>query len=191
MKNRARLQTPIVMRMVCSLFFSLLLLTLTGCGFHLRGRVPLPPQFQHIYIQSETPYDPFIIELKDSLEDMNVVVVDNPIRAKLTLHVIKQTTTNSLGNISASTNTRQYTIYYSVEFALLDEKQQPIIPANTLSTNRSLIVNSNAILGSSSEEQTLIKEMRKTIIQLMVAKLGARNTVKALNALPIATPIVR
>src|SRR5437588_542016 len=112
---------------------------------------------------------------------MNIAIVNSPIPGVAILHIIKQQTNNSLGSVSASTNTRQYTISYSVVFELSIFKHQAIIAPSTISTYKSLIINSNQILGSSSEEQTILQEMRQTLAQMIIAKLASGNTLQQLQ----------
>lgn len=154
---------------------------LSACGFHLRGNVPLPPGLSPIYIETASPYDPFIQTLEETLTHRGIALAESPKDASTTLHIIRLNLAENLNSVSASTNTRQYTLVYSVEFELLGKKGQILLPQAALSTSSPVTVNSSQVLSTSSEEQTIKQEMQQRLVQQLMARLGAENTRKALK----------
>lgn len=156
-------------------------LLLSACGFHLRGRMPLPIQLQNLTIRSDSPYSEFSKQLKNTLRDLGVTIKDNAARSVYTLQIISAVNSEIVGSISSSTNTRIYTLYFTVNYQLLDQQGKIILPAQTVSSYRTLTVNANQVLGSSIEELTLQREMRSDVIEKMLYRLSAHNTRKLLN----------
>ena len=152
-------------------FLSLIFLGSYGCGFHLRTPTPLPPTLKEIYIDDTSPYDPFVQALQNTLEDAAIVVSDTPKTNITTLHIIQQSFSKKMGGISTSTNTRQYTLYYMVQFELISKEKTTLIAPTRLSTSKTLTINSNQILGSSAEEETLKREMQQTLAEQLLRHL--------------------
>jgi len=157
-------------------FLFFLFLLMAGCGFHLRGQTALPPQLKHIAVVSQDQNSAFKNELVNTLRhlDLNVETIEH--RAPYTLHILSEYLSQAASAVSASTQTRQYTLYYTVNFELTDQKGKVIIPQSALSTSRVLTLNMNQILSSNSEALTLQKEMQQEIMMKLMNRLTARRT---------------
>ncbi len=156
-------------------------LLLSACGFHLRGKTPLPAQLQNLAISSDTPYSDFSKQLKSTMRDMGITVDDNTAQAPYRLRIISAVNSEIVGSISSSTNTRIYTLYFTVNYQLLDKQGKIILPTQTVSSYRTLTVNANQVLGSSIESLTLQREMRSDVIEKIMYRLAAHNTQRLLN----------
>lgn len=155
--------------------------SLTACSFHLRGRAPLPAQLQPLFISTNQPFSDFTKQLKTNLKSTSTEIVDGANKAAYTLQIISAVYTQSIGSISASTNTRLYTLILTVNYQLLNRQGKTILPIQAIAATRTLTVNANQVLGSSIEALTMKREMRDEVIQKMVYRLASGNTRRLLN----------
>ncbi|PJD93617.1 MAG: hypothetical protein CK424_02135 [Legionella sp.] len=157
---------------VCSIqrFFLLLLLgfAITACGFHLRGILSMPPWLSHVAIIIEAANRDLEPMLKDQLQAYHIQVSTDPTTARYWLIIEEDEEEQHITSVSSSTTPRQYQMTYRVKFKLQAAKGKEMMPSGTVTTTRQLTVNSDRILGSNDEENTLKREMRRdAVIQIM------------------------
>ena len=61
---------------------------------------------------------------------------------------------------------------YQITFKFQEANGKEIIPTTTITTTRQLTINSNRILGSNFEENTLKHEMRKDAVIQIIDRIG-------------------
>lgn len=138
-----------------------MLLSLTGCGFHLRGIETLPSWFNNVAIISAPQNKPLVMILKHQLDAYNVHVVEDPSCANYWLHIKSATFKKSVISISSSTTPRQYLLVYTIVYDL-EKAQGKVIKENTtIEVTRQITINSDRILGSNAEETITKNEMRR------------------------------
>lgn len=159
---------------ICFSFF------LGACGFHLRGNVPLPKGLDPMYIDTDSPYDPLVQAIEDSLSAYNITLTNSPAKAKTILHIIDIDFSESLVSVSASTNTRQYSLIETLKMELTGPKGQTIIPLSTLTASNPLTVDSSQVLNASSQKQALVGDMQQALVIQLMSKLASQDTKQAL-----------
>jgi len=148
---------------------------LAACGFHLRGMLTLPESMKRMAVISNNNDSPLRQELVEALKVAGVTVV--PVgESAFILSLLDENFTSTISGISASTNTRQYTMAYRVNYQLMGPNAASIIPPSSLQTVRSLTVDANQILGSNSQEFTIKQEMRQELIQKILSRLSSKQT---------------
>jgi len=159
----------------------MLLGSLSSCGFHLPVQTAVPIELQQLYLQTNSPYSPFTIALEIALQNRDIELLDSPEEAPVTLQILSERVSRSVGAISFNTNTRQYNLTYRVVFQLKDSQGEIIVNRRTTTARRRLIVDANQVLGSTNEEATMEQEMRREVIQKLLYQLGSENVLEALH----------
>ncbi|MGM9453663.1 LPS-assembly lipoprotein LptE [Legionella bozemanae] len=150
----------------------LLILLLSGCGFHLRGMNNVPSWLNNVAIISENDDKQFVSILQSRLEGANVEVNPEPSRAQYWLIVNEVNLQQQIISVGASTNPRQYTLTLTVVFVLKTRTGQVINAPGRISISRELILNNNRILGSKDEESILIGEMKQDAVTQIIYRLN-------------------
>lgn len=153
---------------------------LVACGFHLRGNVPLPKELSPMYIDTKTPYDPLVQAIEETLTASHITLTDSPKAANTSLRIIDIQSIENLVSVSASTNTRQYSLTKVLYLELTGKKGKIIIPESALRSSNPLTVDSNQVLNASSQKQILTDEMQQALVQQLMMKLSSRDTKKEL-----------
>jgi LPS-assembly lipoprotein len=160
-------------------FLLMLLLSLigllSGCGFHLRGQLPLAPPLQKLYLKTQDPYGQLTRNLKQYLKDSNVQLADSPQTAETVLEILHEYNTEQLLSIGGTQQTRQYNIILTVNFQVTDPTGKILLPPQSMSETRSLTIQSNQILGGSNEENNLYQQMRRAIVYDIMNRLSSKD----------------
>lgn len=147
-------------------------LTLSGCGFHLRGVLNMPTWLTDVAIIVEAANRDLDPMLKEQLQAYHIRMSSDPATARYWLIIEEDQEEQHITSVSSSTTPRQYQITYRVKFKLQAAKGKEIIPLSTVTTTRQLTVNSDRILGSNDEENTLKREMRRDAALQIMDRIG-------------------
>ena len=156
------------------------LLCLSGCGFHLRGldrTREIPAWLNNIAIVLENASRDLEPLLKDQLHAYHVVVSPTKVKAQYWLTIEKDTFSKQLTNVSASTTPRQYLLFYTVQFTLEKSNGLTVLPSNTITINRQFTLNNDRILGSDYEEMAFKREMEREAARQIISRLSAAHQV--------------
>lgn len=159
----------------------LLMLSLTSCGFHLRGEMPLAQPLHNLYVQSTDPYGILMRNLQQSLKMSNVHLTDKPTDATTILSITHDDTDQQLLSVSGTQQTRQYKLIVTVVFEVTDNLGRSIIGPQALAESRIITVQSNQILGSSSEANLYFQQMRRALASAIMYRLSSQEITTSIN----------
>lgn len=154
---------------------------ITACGFHLRTQALFPPALNPLYVQSNQPYSPLTLELKQILQSQNIVLVESRKDAKYTLEIRDQSTTTATLSQSASSSTTQYILYYHVTYAITRQDGTVVFGPRTITSQRNYTVNQAQVLSSDSQVASLTAEMQHDTISLMFDQLSSQDAVSKIQ----------
>ncbi|WP_419421000.1 LPS assembly lipoprotein LptE [Legionella sp. D16C41] len=158
--------------MIKRLILFLLIFSITGCGFKLRGFTEMPIGLTNVAIIIRSTQHDLAPMLKDNLQGYGIRVVDNPTQANYLLILEKDSMQQQITSVSASTNPRQYLLIYTAQYSLVKVGGEQVIMSRTVMSNRQFTVNNNRILGSDSEEIMLYREMRQDAVRQIMSQLS-------------------
>jgi LPS-assembly lipoprotein len=148
--------------------------SLAGCGFHLRGPVHLPPQMHSTYIQGGGRFSPLMTDLRQSLKDSGVSVVDGPAQASAVLRILGQQADKRVLSVGADGRPRESELYSRVRFDVTDAKSgKPLLSPQTLEVRRDYLVSVTNVLGTASDEAFARKQMDRDLVRMMMMRLEA------------------
>ena len=146
-----------------ALLYSILLSLLSACGFHLRGMVPLPPSFQHVYIIAPPNGRSLQLKLEEQLQAYRVQKSDSAAQSAFQIVIDNVVFNRQISNISSSTTPRQFQLSYVVTYHLMDSHNGNVIPRGQAVSNRLVSMNSERLLGSNYEQDFFMHEMEDEI----------------------------
>jgi LPS-assembly lipoprotein len=166
---------------IVKLIFIFVVLTLSSCGFHLRGESSIPPQLSPLYIDSLQSYAPFEKSLHNALRSNNIQTVASLSEAKAVLKITNQSLTKNIVTISPSTQVTQYNMSFTVSYEILDAKGKLIIPVQSAVTSTTYSVNMTQMLGTTNQEELLVKNLRRDVISIILSQLGSEKSHQLIN----------
>ena len=148
-----------------------------GCGFALRTA----PSFAF-----KSLFSPFAegsllgTELKRSLESGGNVRVISDVRqidqADVILDVLQDQREKTVVAVNASGQVREFQLRIRFQFRLRGAKGKELIPTTEILQQRDISFNESAVLAKETEEGLLYREMQSDIIQQIMRRLAAVNT---------------
>jgi LPS-assembly lipoprotein len=149
--------------------------TLNACGFHPRGEIPLAPPLHNLYLKSVSPYDQLARNLRQALKQSGVHFASSQNNATVTLEILSETTGQQLLSVSGTQQTRQYNLILTVVYQLLDAKGRVLVAPQSVSETRTIPIQTNQILAGSNEANNLYRQMRFSIVYVILNRLASND----------------
>jgi len=147
---------------------------LTGCGFHLRGNVDLPANYQRMAIEGVSPYSELGMKLKSRLQANGVQVVEAA-GAQVILKLSQVSYQRRLLSVSAvSGKTAEYELHYSLMMSVRDRQGNVLVSEQPLQLLRDYVHDQNNVLATDNEEAQLRKDMERDMVGQILRRLQAR-----------------
>ena len=175
------------------LFAVCLVLTLSACGFHLRGSngsFMLPFATMNIGLPDTSP---LAIDLKRYIRAVgSTEIVDTREAADATLEVLadpEKTRTKSILSLNSNGRVREYQLGYSIQFRVVDKAGNVLLGLTTIALNRPITFNESQVLAKETEEAQLYRDMRNDLVQQIMRRLAAiKPVLPAMSVAPV-TPV--
>lgn len=146
---------------------------LAGCGFHLRGQEILPPILHNIYVESANPRGTLARQLELNLKQMGANTTKTAQQAQVIVKIVNESYSNMVTAFGSNSQIQQLFVTYSVQFELLDNKGNELIPLRTVKTTAPYTQNENAMLSVSTDLNVLEFQMMRDVIQQIILQLTA------------------
>jgi len=164
------------------LLFIFLILFLTGCGYKLRGSMPLASPLQHLYLETPDPYGQLTRNLRQFLKMSGVSLANNSKEASSILTILSENTNNQLLGINGTQQTRQYNLVLTVTFQISNTNSHVLVPSQTVTESRTLTITNDQILASNNEAISLYNKMRQSIVYDIMSRLSSEEIATQLTA---------
>ena len=152
----------------------MILLSLTACGFKLRGLISSLP-FESLYISAPLGHSigPDLARAIDS--STNTRIVSKKEDADAVLHIISARNDKRILSLSGGGVVNEFELIYRLTARLVDTKGSEIIPPNEIVLTRILPFLNTQILAKQAEEQMLYEDMQQDAVQQLIWRLAALN----------------
>ena len=149
---------------------SLLIVTLAGCGFHLRGTADLP--FETIFIPNAK--SGIGLDLKRNIQSgTHSRVVDDQQLAQAVLQFIEDVREKHILSLAATGRVREFRLRYRVSFRVHDGKGREFLPTSQVLLTRDFTFNDTEVLSKEVEEAQIYREMQFDMVQQILRRLSA------------------
>lgn len=150
------------------------LMVMAGCGFHLRGAIRWPADYQNVYMAGYQPsqYDTFYSSVQRFFPD-HVKIVNNQDDADLIIQVLSENqTARTVSGLAANRDTEEV-VMLTVNVQVLDKDGNEIMPATTLTRERDFTYSESNLLGKSSDMQNVSRILRQETASMFMRRLEA------------------
>lgn len=148
-------------------------LSVFGCGFHLRGGAELPPSVQTLSVQAGNPYSELAGDLRRAFQSSGVRLVDEPREADAVVRILGENTGRRVVSVSSGGKVREYELLYTVTFNTTDGQGRETIAPQSITQNREYTFDETAVLGTAEEEALLYRDMQQQAVRQILQRVQA------------------
>ena len=149
-----------------------LALSLTGCGFHLEGRRPLPASMKTAYVQATDMQTDFAQSLRKALLTSGSRPPSDKKTASSIVNIIKDDVVRRTLSVSAQNKPNEYEITYTVRFSVTAGDQELLAPQD-ISATRSYSFDETRLLAKEHEESILRQAMAHDLADRVIRQLSS------------------
>ena len=149
-------------------------LLVSGCGFHLEGRVPLPRSMQRPYIESPDQQSDFVQSLRRQMLIAGAHPVDSPAEATAIVNIIydDDAATPRVLSVSAQNRPTEYQLTYTVRFSV-SAGDKELLASQQVSATRSYSFDESLLLAKQHEESILRQAMGQDLADIVMRRLAS------------------
>lgn len=154
-----------------SLIVGLLALSVSACGFQLRGSYELPFSTLHIGVAETAELH---AQIRRNVEAGSTTrVVSDAKEAEAKLIVLSDQPEKTVLSIDASGRVREFQLKRTFTFQLVDAKGAVLIPSSPIIVRRDITFSDALVLSKEAEEALLLRDMQGDLVQQLIRRLSA------------------
>lgn len=150
-------------------FVVLLALTLSACGFHLRGSRGADLDFQSAFVKG-TDIE-LVQRLQDTLQQSDIALADTPDAAQVVLNIEATRVLRRILTIGRAGDVSEYELRYEVDVSVQDGAGQTLQPRRTVEQVTEYSYDPTIVLAKDEEEQILIEDLREGAVRDVMRQL--------------------
>lgn len=162
------LNTTKIMRLSLLL---LLAMSITACGFHLRGSSPLFEGAYGVYVSA--PKGSFTDELNDALARSGARVANVAEGSDIVIDVARAHKKREVGTLDERGKVDSYRINFTVVYSVVSADGKLLGGPEVLSENRQYVFEPEDVVESEFEEQALVQNMEQSIASKIVRRVSS------------------
>ncbi|MFC7300777.1 LPS assembly lipoprotein LptE [Cognatiluteimonas weifangensis] len=166
-----------------ALLTTLLALSLSACGFHLRDALLLPPDLGPLRVAARNPDSMLVLALEQSLARAGATLATDD--AAATLNVVGERWGNTPISVDQFGRSQEFTLRYAVIFNLRRADGSDLVPQQAIELSRDYISVPTSSAGTEGEREILARELRREMVASILRRIDA---VARLAQAPVATP---
>ena len=148
-------------------------LLLGACGFHLRGAAPLPAEMSVTYISGTGEFNALYDDLRTALESQGARVTQERDKATAVLNILENKSTTDVLSVNLSGKALEYLIRQSIHFEVTAADGHMLVDQQSVTASRSMKFNSNSVLSSEREWETIRRELTRDVVNLAMLRISA------------------
>jgi len=151
-----------------------LMLSMTACGFRLRGNVEVPEVLQQTHISGVAEFSQLNQELKRVLQRSGSEVLSRPENAKSIISISGESFRRRVLSVDAQGRTSEYELRYRYDFNIRGADGEEIVRKQTIDLTRDYQFDPNNILAKDAEEVQIRSDMIKFSVRQMMRRVDSQ-----------------
>jgi len=150
-----------------------LTLTLSACGFQLRGSSALPEEMSITYIKNSRPWGTLMDDFADALRAHHVTVTDDRSEATAVLEIINNKKDNEVLSVNESGKVLEYQLRQTIQFSVETIDNLPLVESQQVTMTRDYLYSSTDVLSKAREEVVVSRTLQQELVNLAVLRIAA------------------
>lgn len=148
-----------------------LALLLSGCGFYLQGREPLPAVVKSPYVQTTDRQSEFALSLQRAMISSGARPVAEKDKASVVVNILRDDVVRRTLSVSAQNQPDEYELTYTVRFSVTAGDKE-LLPPTDISNVRSFAFSEQLLLAKNHEETILRQDMAHDLADMVMRRLA-------------------
>jgi len=147
--------------------------TLSACGFKLRGSEGYNLPFHSIYVAIPDSSS-FGAELRRNLRGLDNLSVQREAKgAEAQLNIMSETQGKTILSLNSQGLVAEYLLTYTIVFRVTNAAGVELLAPSTVALHRNLAFSEDVVLAKQGEEALLVRDMQSDAVQQILRRLAA------------------
>lgn len=157
--------------MIARFIIVLVILSIQGCGWHLRGSIVLPENIESVYIDNRASNRELENDLIDLLQSNSVTLSQSFSNADLVIVLLDFEQNRRVNSLNSNTIVREYELITEAEYEIKNAQGETLLEPNITQLSRIYTYDQNAVVSASAEERIIQRELRLELAQQIIRRL--------------------
>lgn len=149
------------------------LLALSGCGFHLRNALTLPPDLGPVRVEAQDRYSPLADSLAQALARAGAQPAAAGAEDVATLRILSERWGDTPIAIDQFGRAQEYSLRHAVVFEFVAADGREIVPRQAVELARDYIASPQQLTGTEGEREILARELRREMAAAILRRVDA------------------
>lgn len=140
---------------------TLLAVSLSACGFHLRSKIALPADLGPVRVVSKTRYSPLAEDLAVGLKAAGAIPAAEDATDVATLDIKSERWGDRPIALDEQGRAQEYSLRYATVFEFRRSDGTELVPQQVVELSRDYVAQSTNLTGTTSEREILADELRR------------------------------
>lgn len=150
----------------------ILALLAAGCGFHLKGRTPLPASLAVTRVIAADQQSDFVQSLRKSLLASGARLTSSNEEATATVRIVADEVKRDILSVSARNTPREYEVVYTVRFSVSAGGKE-LLSEQEVSLSRDYSFDERTLLAKEHEEALLRESLARDLADIVMRRLSS------------------
>ena len=155
-----------------TLLLVVVLALLTGCGFRLQGRLPLPASLAVTYIEADDAQSDFVQDLRRALLASGARLTAVRSEATAVVRLQRDEFLERVVSVSGRNVPREYELTYPVRFSVEGPKGN-LLPSEQVAASRDFSFDERAVLAKEREQEALRDALARDLVGVVMRRFSA------------------
>ena len=143
-------------------------LSISACGFQLRGNASLP--FESLYVEGGQD---IAVDLQRAIRPTTTKITDKATEAQAVLQILNESREKRILTLSSAGRVNEFRLLYRVSFKVIDKAGRELLSPQQVELRRDITFNDSQTLAKESEEALLYRDMQTDAVQQIFRRMSA------------------
>lgn len=150
---------------------ALTVVSLSGCGFRLRGSFEAPFKTMYLQMRENSPLSTAVAQHLRA--NSNIEIVSSPNEAEAILVLVRESRSRDILSINDSGRAREYELTLSLEFRVSSPEGFDYLETTSISASRDMSYSDTEFLSRAKEENFLYRDMESDLVGQLIRYIEA------------------
>ena len=148
-----------------------LMLTLSACGFQLRGSSALPEEMSVTFIKFNKPYGSLLDDFADALRAHHVTVTDDRDEATAVLTIRNNERDRDVLSVNSEGKVLEIQLRQTFQFSVTTIDNRPLVELQSMTLTRDYLYSSTDVLSKDREEIVVRRTLQQELVHLAMLRI--------------------
>ena len=148
-----------------------LAVSLSACGFQMRGSAALPEEMSVTFINSKRPWGSLMDDFAEALRTHHVTVTEDKSEATAVLEIIGDNREKDVLSVDNAGKVLEFQLRQTIQFAVTTREKLPLLEPQTVTMTRDYLYSNTDVLSKEREEVVVRRALQRELVHLAMLRI--------------------